>query len=103
MTKCTWKKRVILPYRVEYECKMGKELLGKKGIMALQDQFDIRDGKPLPKGIKLNNFGTAQLDTWSVITREYKTKPQPRQTSRTIKTDLTKKNAIKLLKNYIKQ
>ena len=99
---CKWKKRLNLPYRVEYECKKGKELIGNVGIMALQDRFDIRDGKPKPKELQLNQFGTAHLNTWSIIRRQYKTTPYPGQTYKTIKRFGKKDDAIRFVKKYVK-
>jgi len=88
--KC-WKKRLDLPYRLEYEIKVGRELIGDTGIMVLQDRTE---------GVGVDK--TEPLDTWSVIKREYKRKPYPGQTYKTLIGGIPKGNAIDFMKKYMK-
>ena len=85
--KC-WKKRLDLPYRLEYEIKDGNNILGDKGIMILQDRTE--------------GFRPEPFDTWSVIKRQYKRKPYPGQTYKTLKEGIPKGDAIDFMKKYMK-
>jgi len=89
MTKqCKWRKRLALPYRVEYDCVRKKsELIGDNGIMALQDRTDdFGRGKP--------------LSTWTVSKRHYVYPTGQRY--KNIKHFSNKEDAVKFLKKYIK-
>jgi len=77
--QCKWKKRLALPYRVEYDCKKGREILGDNGIMALRDQGS---------------------DSWTVTKRHYVLNKG--QEYKDIKKFNNKENAVKFVKKYIK-
>lgn len=87
--KC-WKKRLNLPYRIEYDFNRGRQLIGDKGIMVLQDRTE---------GVGIEK--TKPLNTWSVIERKYKRKPYPGQTYKTLKPNVSKDRAIEFMKEYM--
>jgi len=88
--KC-WKKRLNLPYRIEYEYDRGRKIIGEKGIMVLQDSIE-------------GGFGIRPqtLDTFSVIERRY-VRPTGNK-YRTLKNgkNLDKASAIEVMKEYMK-
>ncbi len=90
--KPKWKKRLDLPYRIEYEFKEGNETIGKHGIMVLQDQKEGRSIVDKPE----------KLNTFSVIKREYKTEPHTGQTYKTLLKSVPKDEAIAFMEKYMK-
>lgn len=89
--KTNWKKRLDLPYRVEYEFKTGNETIGKHGIMVLQDKKEGKSIIDKPEKLK----------TFSVIKREYKTRPHPGQTYKTLLKNVSKDEAVAFMDKYM--
>jgi len=89
--KTKWKKRLNLPYRIEYELKEGNEFMGKHGIMVLQDQKEGASIVDKPE----------KLNTFSVIKREYKTKPHTGQTYKPLLKSVPKDEAIAFMEKYM--
>ena len=87
--KC-WKKRLDLPYRVEYEYDRGRKAIGVKSIIVLQDYVE-------------GGFGIRPqtLDTFSVIERKYIHSTGNKY--RTLKNgkNLNKESAIEVMKEYL--